>query len=298
MNGTIDSLFRYLPLRISRGVHSLPEEIFSSVNEIRLRKGGPVSLTVGDKNLFFDSAGRVCGIKNAVFATDAEVDECISRLTRGSLYTCDEFISRGYIPLAEGGRAGVCGRANPLGGFAEITSVNLRLHRFLPLVAAGLIKKFADCGLGGALVCSPPAMGKTTFLRSAAYMLANGKGIEPKRVGIADERFEITAGMPQSGLADAVVALPKERAISLLTRTMSPQIIICDEISPAETEVILEAQHTGVQLIASAHCENPSDLLHRGRMREMLTSGIFRYFAILGYDGGYTCTIKESVEGL
>lgn len=302
MSNTIDLLFRYLPLRVSRAVHSLPPEIFESINEIRLRKNAPISITVGSKNLFFNENGELCGLNSAIEIFDCELAESISKLTGGSLYTCDEFLKNGFIPLPEGGRAGVCGKANFRSGknfgFTEILSINLRLHRNIPNFAMPLINEFSLKGVCGALVCSPPALGKTTFLRSCAYLLASGRGISPKRVGIADERCELSVGLEGCGIADILVAMPKADAITMLTRTMSPEIIICDEIAASETDAVLEAQNTGVALIASAHCRSPRELLFRGRMKELLGSGIFKKCVILGYDGRYNIKISETEEFL
>ncbi len=295
MKNTLDVLFRYLPLRICYAVNSLPSELLENANEIRIRKNAPTSVSCGNKNILFDETGRVCSLKNAICATDEEITECLSKLTGGSLYTCDEYIASGYIPLPEGGRAGVCGRANPKHGFAEINSINLRLHRFLPDIAKPLIKRLNSDGLCGVLVCSPPSMGKTTFLRSAAYLLGTGIGISPKRVAIADERCEIAVGIERKGIVDVISSLPKSEAITMFTRTMSPEIIICDEIGGNEVEAIIESQNTGVSLIASAHCETPKNLLLRGRMKLLLEQGLFRLCVILGYDGvGYTCEIAET----
>ncbi len=298
MNNSIDVLFKYLPLRISYAVHSLPAEIFSSVNEIRLRKNGPVSVTVGNRNVVFDEKGIVATVKHAMCATENEFAECLSKLTGGSFYTCDEFVALGFIPLPEGGRAGVCGRASVRNGkprgFSEINSINLRLHRFLPEVAKPLIERFSEKGICGAVVCSPPALGKTTFLRSVAYLLSTGNGIDCKRVGVADERCEISVGISNQGLMETVVGAPKADAINLLTRTMSPEIIICDEISASEADAVLEAQNTGISLVASAHCADPSGLAKRGRIRTLLENNIFPLCVILGYDGKYTCTVAET----
>ncbi len=253
---------------------------------------------MGNKNILLDENGRVCSPAVALCATQKEIEECVYKLTEGSLYTCDRYIAQGFIPLAEGGRAGVCGRANA-GGFAEITSVNLRLHRFLPNTAKPLIDFFKSQGVCGTLVCAPPALGKTTFLRSAAYLLAAGKGTNPLRVGIADERCELSPGITDFGLCDVITGMPKADAISLLTRTMSPQAIVCDEISAEETRAIIQAQSTGVHLIASAHCVSPKSLTQRGDMALLLNSGIFPLCVILEYiDGNYDCRICETREFL
>lgn len=296
MKNTLDVLFRYLPIRICYAVNSLPNEVLQNANEIRIRKNAPLSVTCGNKNVLFDENGKLCNLTKAIRVTETEFAECLSKLTSGSLYTCDEYVASGYIPLSEGGRVGVCGRANGRNGFAEITSLNLRLHRFLPHIAKPLVEKFERDGLCGVLVCSPPAMGKTTFLRSAAYLLSTGKGITPKRVGIADERCEIAVGIEGNGLLDVISSFKKSEAITMLTRTMSPEIIICDEIGGNEVDSVIEAQNTGVHFIASAHCETPKQLLMRGRMKSLLESQLFKLCVLLGYDGGYTLHIAETEE--
>ncbi len=294
MKNGINSIFRYLPIGISCAVNRLPENIFNNITEIRLRRDAPISLSVGKRNVFFDSSGRICNLRNAVRASEREMQECLSKLTSGSLYTCDEYMAQGFIPLAEGGRAGVCGRSNRKNGFAEITSINLRVYRFLPDVAKPLVDRLASDGLCNVLVCSPPAMGKTTFLRSAAYLLSAGKGIAPVRVGIADERCEIAVGIGSDGIADIVSSMPKAEAITLLTRTMSPEVIICDEISATEVDAVIEAQNTGVSLIASAHCESPRELMLRGRMSRLIDQKVFKLCVMLGNNGRFTCEIAET----
>ncbi len=295
---SLTSLFKYLPIRICESIHRLPDGLLSSANEIRLRKNAPLSLTVGNKNIIFDEKGRPCDINSAVRTRDDELAECLMKLTNGSLYTCDEFVSSGFIPLPEGGRAGVCGSANlqngKMNGFLEISSINLRLHRFLPDVAKPLIEELNKNGLKSTLVCSPPALGKTTFLRSAAYLLSSGQGIEAKRVGIADERCEISVGIVGKGLLEVISSAEKAKAISILTRTMAPELIVCDEISADDVEPLLEAQSSGVTLIASAHCKTPAELKKRGRMSKLLDAELFPLCVILDYDGGYCFKIAET----
>ena len=292
----IDSLFRYLPLRVNKALNSLPNEILSSACEIRLRRDAPLSVTVGQKNLFIDQFGTSCGIKSGLRISREELSECIERLTDGSVYTYDEYLKKGFIPLANGGRAGVCGRCSLAGGWSEIYSINLRISRFVPNAAKGLIKSFALQGIKNTLVCSKPAMGKTTFLKSAAYLLANGIGYPPTRVGIADERGELSSGIPDNGVIDPCVFLPKAQGIELLTRVMSPEVIICDEISATEVDSVIEAQNCGVSLIASAHCESVRDLLKRGRMKVLADPNLFPLCVLLGFDGDYNCRVLKTEE--
>ena len=60
---------KYLPARISDAVSLLPQGISQTASELRLRAGMPASVTVGERNLLFDTSGRACGGANALRAT-------------------------------------------------------------------------------------------------------------------------------------------------------------------------------------------------------------------------------------
>ena len=280
MSMAITTVLGYLPPRIALAVNGLPENILKNADEIRLRKDAAASVTCGKKNFTFDKYGDICGLDKAVCASANELAECFSRLSDGSLYTCDKAIAKGYIPIPGGGRAGICGKAEVrkgvLTGFSEIYSVDLRIHRFIRDSATALIREYAADKVRGTVVVSPPAGGKTTFLRSAAFLLANGIGIDPLRVCVCDEREEIMAGMPpQRGLADVIYGAPKAEAMSIFTRTMAPQLLICDEISAEDCKAVLEAQNCGVPLLASAHGQGLDGLMKRPFMKELIGSGVF-----------------------
>lgn len=297
----IDSFFRYIPPRFTKLIAQLPTPLLEKVTEIRLRADAPFSLTLGTRNIMLDSTGNICLPKNAVCATKSDMEQCLSLLSQGSLYTYDDTIKTGYIPIKGGGRAGVCGEAitenGKVRGFKEIYSINLRLHRHIPLFASELIKYYAREGVCGTLVYSPPAMGKTTFLRSAAYLLAEGRNIRPYRVGIVDERCELYIKGISDGLIDVVTNCPKAYGIELLCRTMSPEVIICDEIGSGEQDAVINAQNTGVHLIASAHGESIAGLRRRPFINKMLEAGLFDIAVRLHADeDGFHCNIEKLTE--
>ena len=62
----------------------------------------------------------------------------------------------------------------------------------------------------------------------------------------------------------------------MAVRTLSPQIIICDEIGDYEEAMALVASHNcGVPLIASAHAASIDELLTRTGIRLLHDAGIF-----------------------
>ncbi|MBO4452704.1 MAG: hypothetical protein J5793_02095 [Clostridia bacterium] len=281
MTPGIFRLAKYLPARIAKAVLALPEELAGRADELRLRLYSASSLTCANENICFDGQGNLCAPAGALKATPDELAECLSRLSGGSLYTCGESIAKGFIPLREGGRAGVCGRAltenGKTTGFAEITSVDLRIHRFIKNAAKPLIERFAGSGVKGALVISPPGGGKTTFLRSAAWMLGNGDGIRPTRVAVADEREEIGVSLPRGGIIDLLSGAPKAEAITVLTRSLAPEVIVCDEISFKEYDALTEVQNCGAALIASLHGVDFKGALLRPGVQKLLSAGAFGY---------------------
>ncbi len=285
----IEKLYKYLPYRLNLVLLSCPPELMERVTEIRLRTGLPVSLSCGGSNVFIDENGRPCRAANGVRTDKNEMAECLSRLTASSFYAYEETIRRGYIPLPDGYRAGVCGNAvfdgKGIKTFSEVTSVCLRVSRFFPDIASELCRFLRDEGLRGVLVFSPPGMGKTTYLRSCAYLLSSGN--KPLRVGIADERSELFVPEMKDCLVDVVRECPKKQAIDLLTRTMSPEVIVCDEISDDETEGLIASQNSGVTLVASCHGSSVDGIMKRPHVNALVTKGVFELFVRVYHNGVY-----------
>lgn len=288
------SYFNYLPSRVAVLLQNLPGEVLKGVTEVRLRKGLPLSVTVRGKNLLFDRSGRPCGTESAVKTTADDISAMLEKLTGGSLYAFEDQLGNGFLTLPDGCRAGVAGDAvadkNGNRRFREITSVCLRVSRFVPHFADPLTDYFAENGMCGALVLSPPAGGKTTFLKSAAWLLCNGK--HPRRVGIADERGEL---LLPSGLYDRVAGCRKGEAIELLTRTMSPEVIVCDELGVGDEQAVLAAQNTGVALIASVHAGSVEEALRRPAVQGLVSNGVFGVFVLLG--AGYEVRLSPPCVG-
>ena len=294
---------KYLPLRLSCVISNLPPSLLRKTTEIRLRRNAPVSLTVNAKNIMIDRNGSPCKQKNAVTATEKEISECVALLSENSLYAVSDFMASGFIPLKNGGRAGICGRAvmkdGKISGFGEIFSVCIRIPHSVPDFAQPLIEEFAENGVRGTLVISKPGTGKTTFLKSLCYLASSGKGIKPMRVGVADEREEITAGMSGFGLLDVVSGMKKSDALELLTRSMSPELLVCDEISEKETKSLLAVQNCGVPIVASVHAETKEALFKKNGMKALIDSGVFPLSAELSrIEDEYICRISETEENI
>jgi stage III sporulation protein AA len=268
------------------------------ISEIRLRADMPISITYAERNIS-TFGGRelildlqtLCGV--------------VSRLCEESVHTYGSTINEGYITLSGGLRIGVCGRARTENGrvFAvrEITGVCVRIPHALPHAGEGLMSViYEKRRVQSALIYSPPGVGKTTIVRALAARLG-GEGVR-RRVVVADSRGEIyMREMFAHTLCDFLDGYPKGAGIEIATRTLSPEVIVCDEISDGEAEAVLAAQNAGVPLIATAHGESFASVLLRPGIKKLYAAGVFRYFiGVCRAAGGenYSFDIKDIRRGL
>lgn len=109
-----------------------------------------------------------------------------------------------------------------------------------------------------------------------AYRDSDGRCV---RVG--DIREQYGAGLcigysSENALIDRLDGYPKAEGIAQATRVLSPELIVCDEIGgEAEARAILEAQNTGVPLIASAHASSYEALMRRPHIRALVENAVF-----------------------
>ena len=76
---------------------------------------------------------------------------------------------------------------------------------------------------------------------------------------------------------DVIDGCRKHIAMLNLIRSMSPEVILTDEIGDARDRIaVREAARRGVNVIATAHARDMDDL-SRGSLRELLQDGLFEY---------------------
>lgn len=277
----------YLPRRLRGEVEKMAQG--KCVEEIRLRRGMPLSLTVGGENL----RGRGC-------MTGEEAQEMLIALCGGSLHAHAQTLREGYVVLPSGGRAAVVGLASVSGGAVdavrEITAISIRIpHTFHgnvgPLLAQMNCSHFSE----GLLLYSLPGMGKTTLLRELAVRLSSAPYL--KRVALVDTRMELYRAEDFAGcLCDVLRGYPQPIGITAAVRNLSPQILICDEIgTDADADAILAAYPTGVPLIASVHGGSAKEVAERRGIAELLAHGVFRTLFCLQRTGSTVRLTREVI---
>ena len=180
----------------------------------------------------------------------------------------DVYKRQGYITLPGGHRAGLTGQGVLEKGYIRtlknISSINLRLARAVYGAGDDFLPYMVENGsLCHTLLASPPRAGKTTVLRDLVRQFADGTTrLPPYNVAIADERSEIAGcvnGCPQLPVGhrtDVLDHCPKAEGMMLLIRSMSPQVLVTDEIGRPEDSLALEeALHAGIKAVSYTHLD-------------------------------------------
>lgn len=225
------------------------------INEISLRKDREIVLNVS-------CSGKNKSEKLRIVLSAENVLSSVAGLCRGSVYSHSETIREGYINCELGIRAGICGRAvvesMKIISVTDFTSVNIRIPNEISgagYAADQLLRKF-----GSIFVCSAPGGGKTTILRDLSVRLSGGvKYNVPMRVAVIDTRFELQSytAVPPNLELDILSGYPRSAGIDIAVRTMSPDVIICDEISSEQdAAAVLGASASGIVTAASVHANS------------------------------------------
>ena len=128
-------------------------------------------------------------------------------------------------------------------------------------------------------------VGKTTLLRGVAGIMASGD--DARRVVLIDTRGELGFSLDgRSLLIDVMTGYPRDIAVEIAARTMSAQLMICDELGDsAEADAIISAQNCGVPFVASAHADSLEALMRRSGIRKLHRAHVFGHYVGIARDG-------------
>lgn len=280
----------YLSGRIRYSMERLTQNLWLDVEEVRLRSDSPLTIGVRGENCFVTPDGRVSNYKkDALHISHEEVQSAFMAICQNSVYAHLEEIRQGFLTLNGGHRVGICGKIVAEDGkiktFREVSSLNFRIAHEIHGVADDVIDSVV-CGnrIKNTMIISPPQMGKTTMLRDLTRQISN-RGF---KIGVADDRGELGAmyqGSIQNDLGaqtDVIDNAPKAEAILMLLRTMSPKVIVSDEISRAEDVSAIQLAHgTGVSVIATVHGRSLDEVKQRAVLEPIFRDGIFEQMILL-----------------
>ena len=274
-----------LPENLRRELLFLPEDVRENAEEVRLRLGQPLCLTV---------SGTVYPMRSGTVSADA-IQETLERASQYSLHTVQESLREGFLTAPGGLRIGVGGSAvsrnGEMQGYRSVTSLNIRLPKSTDCVSPELYRALRRQSV---LVYSEPGAGKTTFLRELVRLSSE----DGMRASLIDERGEIAA-ISEDGAAfdvgrntDVLAFCPKREAAERLLRTMSPQLLAMDELTVRENELLGQLRASGVCVLATVHADSRDDIRARG----IRLDGFSRLVHITQEEGKRRYTVEEGEE--
>lgn len=295
-NSKFDDAVNGLSTRLRPILHGLPDAIKEQAYEIRLRRERPLSITCAGGTVFLTSSYQPTYLvrDNLLVVNKAELEESFQTLCSYSIHSHQNEIKNGYVTMRGGHRAGICGTAVVSGGevvsVRDVSSINLRVAREVSGAADEFFTQTDWNQNGGFLIAGAPSSGKTTLLRDIARQLSWGRMEAPMRVAVIDERGELAgtfqgeSGNDLGPCCDILDGYPKGIGILQAVRTLSPQVIICDEVGDeADLESMKAGMNAGVRMIASIHAGSLRELLQRRQARELLATGAF--FSVVLLEG-------------
>jgi len=311
--GTGCDILAYLPPGIRDIVACLPASTWEQLEEIRLRVGRPLVVTVREGERFVSPEGvTAVGPSKAYLVTADDVKRMLQIITASSLYALEDELRSGFITLPGGYRVGLAGKVITEGGrvrtIKHIAGLNLRIAREVRGAADAVLPRVIrkPDQVYHTLIASPPRCGKTTLLRDLARQLSNGiphLGFTGVTVVIVDERSEIAGcyrGIPQCDVGlrtDVLDGCPKVEGMMLALRALSPRVIVTDEIGREEdARALEEILNAGVKVIATAHAFSPEDLVRRPAFTYLFRLRLFERLVLLSrrYGPG---TVDRIIDG-
>lgn len=277
------AILHLLPSHLSESLYLFIKQSQLDIQEIRLRVNQPIEINDGVKTRW---------LSDIVFThTDATL--FLNKISDFSLYRLEEELRQGFITIAGGHRIGISGSVvvenHKVKAIHHVSSFNIRIAKKINGIAHKYMRYLQAGKIRNTLIVGPPQSGKTTFLRDIAnYCSSENQENKALKTAIVDERSEICAsinGTPQlmnGSRIDVLDKCPKAEGMMMFIRSMSPDIIIVDEIGKkADVDAIDEAIHAGVQLIGTIHGDSFADIKKRPLIQSLMEKEVFQRYIIL-----------------
>ena len=168
----------------------------------------------------------------------------------------------------------------------DFQSVNIRIPHTIRNCSLQAFDYIVDENVMNTLIISAPGCGKTTFLRDLIYQIYVKN--KPLNLLIADERNEICSSSSGEiseylgGFCDVYTNCNKKFAFTNGIRSMSPDVIITDEIDlDQDLECLLDAINCGVNVVATIHAKDIHQLKQKRGFDKILENKIFSRYVIL-----------------
>ncbi len=144
------------------------------------------------------------------------------------------------------------------------------------------LQRLLDGPFTGLLLVGEPDSGKTTLLRSMARYLAQ----RHRMTAVIDERGELFPERketpPVGEPVDVIAGIAKGKAVQMALRTLSPQVILLDELGGLEEVTALEqGLFSGVDFVATLHASSLEEACRRPQVQALRAADALRAMALL-----------------
>ncbi len=295
----IEEILRIMPRFIAEEIVHL--NLNNSITEIRIRSKNKIIVICGKNEFVLD-----------LIASPKIILDILLNVSKMSIYAIQTDLNNGFVVIRGGHRIGVCGEVvyenGKIKNIKNICSLNIRVaHQIFGCADTVMPQIIVNGIFQNTLIVSPPGCGKTTLLRDIIRLLSNGiktLGFSGKNVSLIDERGEIAScyeGVPTLDIGirtDVMSNIDKSTGMSMVIRSMAPDIIATDEIGSSDDVLAIKAAIlSGVKVIFTMHGDSLKSILENPNIKELLDMNIFSKIILLSsgkipgivekiYDGG------------
>ncbi len=238
------NLSEVLPTKLSSLINS-----YADITELRLRVGKPCRVKVGANWYYAGKDKLLASCNNALVISPAEIDECLQKACRNSVFAYEKMLANGFVVLDDGTRLGVAGKLNCDGKYVGYTSLCLRIAGFVDVADAEVIN--AVIAGKNVIIIGRPASGKTTYLRDVIC-----KASQKMNVVVLDERGEVSlcSGFDKRSInCDVLLFCDKFSGAETAIRSLSPDCIAFDELGQGDEKVVERCVNSGIGVVCTTH---------------------------------------------
>ena len=296
-----DEIINSLSLNLRDKIKTIKGE---DIEEIRLRMNKPLIINGNQKDYFYNEKAKKLDLNmdKAYIVTKEDLEQTFQIICKYSIHSFMDDIKKGFITLRGGHRVGIVGKAIVENGNVEnikhISSLNIRISKEVKNCSDKVMNHIikSPTKINNTIIISPPQCGKTTLLRDIVRNLSSGNeqyNFRGVNVALIDERNEIAGsylGIPQMDVGirtDIIETCPKDVGIMMVLRSMSPNVIVTDEIgTEKDIKALYTALNGGVGLITTVHGDSIEDIRNRKELKNLLDEELFKKVILLSIKRG------------
>ncbi len=268
MNIIKKQLFNIFPSELKKVLETAVKDTdWINCEEIRIYNSGYIYIKINSISFVINNKCQLSVLYDEPYLVrKGTVDEIIINATEMSEYAYNQSIVNGYITIDGGHRIGICGKTvisdGEISTFNEYYSLSIRISKVNKMFDDSILKQLLfNNKISNLCVVSPPGYGKTTLIRD--FTLYISRAFKDMHICVSDERNEIcNSDIFNYPNISVISNCPKSVAYELIIRTLSPDIVVFDEIwCEKDVATVNDILKCGIKCIFSIHGKNTDSCL-------------------------------------